>query len=94
MSDEEQPAPTGAEIARAWVESCMPWRGAVLIGKYGHYCYEWDGLPVDESCLEWPCACAEQLGATPEDIAAAKARNDKILSQHRPLPNDYPVHEQ
>jgi len=22
-----------------------------------HYCFEWDGLPIDETTLEWPCGC-------------------------------------
>jgi len=29
-------------------------RGELLIGKYGHWCNEWDGLPIDETCMEWP----------------------------------------
>lgn len=75
MCDEEQPAPTDAEIARAWVESCTRWYGYVLTGKYGHDCYgDWDGLPIDETCHEWPCACAKGLGATDEEIAAAAER--------------------
>lgn len=29
-----------------------------LKGKYKHYCYDWDGLPVDETCLEFAyCNC-------------------------------------
>ena len=41
-----------------WDMDCLHWRGRVLIGRYAHYCLEWDGLPIDETCLdEWPCAC-------------------------------------
>jgi len=30
-------------------------------GKYKHYCPDWDFFPIDETCLEWPCACAAEL---------------------------------
>ena len=46
-------------------------RRHVLTGEFAHYCWEWDGLPVDETCHqtmkddkgqlhevgEWPCGC-------------------------------------
>jgi hypothetical protein len=41
-----------------WKEDCMKWRGKVLTGAKAHWCYEWDGLPVDETTPEWPCNCA------------------------------------
>lgn len=41
-----------------WEEDCMLWRGVVLTGEHAHWCYDWDGLPVDETCREWPCQCA------------------------------------
>ena len=40
---------------------CLHWRGRVLVGRYAHYCNDWDGLPVDETTPEWPCACADAL---------------------------------
>jgi hypothetical protein len=34
------------------------WRGKILTGKYRHYCYDWDCLPVDETTPEWgSCMC-------------------------------------
>ena len=33
------------------------WRGRVLKGKYAHWCSDWDLLPMDETCPEWPCNC-------------------------------------
>lgn len=39
----------------------MLWRKRVLTGKYSHWCQDWDGLPIDETCEEWPCACTEEL---------------------------------
>ena len=45
----------------AWRRDCMKWRGQVLTGKYCHWCYDWDELPVDETTPEWPCSCAPAL---------------------------------
>jgi hypothetical protein len=42
---------------QGWKEDCLKWRGLLLTGKYAHWCDEWDGLPVDETCPEWPCGC-------------------------------------
>lgn len=40
-----------------WVKDCMEYRGIVLTGHFSHWCYDWDGLPVDETSEEWPCSC-------------------------------------
>lgn len=40
-----------------WEMDCMKWRGKVLVGKFSHWCYDWDGLPIDETCPEWPDSC-------------------------------------
>jgi hypothetical protein len=40
-----------------WEQECLKWRGRVLTGRYAHYCFDWDGLPVDETCPEWDCGC-------------------------------------
>ena len=40
-----------------WAKDCLKWRGRRLVGQYKHYCFEWDELPVDETCPEWPCGC-------------------------------------
>jgi hypothetical protein len=51
-----------------WIADCMKYRGVVLTGVYSHWCPDWDGLPIDETCGtpdhrmgEWPCACTGQL---------------------------------
>lgn len=44
----------------AFVEACMRYRGHVLSGKYAHWCPDWDDLPIDETCSEWPCGCGFQ----------------------------------
>ena len=43
--------------SKEWTTDCKRWRGRVLTGEKGHYCLEWDFLPVDETCPEWPCGC-------------------------------------
>lgn len=47
-----------------WEEDCMLWRGEVLKGRYAHWCFDWDDLPIDETCPEWPCECADELIAS------------------------------
>ena len=44
-----------------WERDSVHWRGRVLRGRYAHWCPDWDELPIDESCGEWPCGCASRL---------------------------------
>lgn len=44
-----------------WEKDCLKWRGRVLTGKFKHWCYEWDELPVDETTPEWPCNCYKEF---------------------------------
>ena len=48
-----------AEVDRftQWQADCLHWRKRVLSGRFAHWCPEWDGLPMDETCEEWPCGC-------------------------------------
>lgn len=86
------PAKLFTGIKSDWQQDCMHWRGKVLTGNYGHWCPEWDDLPIDETCPEWPCSCsvsdeAEKEKLMPEDMlekmfAAAdmmKAADDNLL---------------
>jgi hypothetical protein len=41
-----------------WEQDCLHWRGVVLVGQYAHWCPDWNDLPMDETCPEWPCSCA------------------------------------
>lgn len=41
-----------------WERDCLRWCGRVLVGEHGHYCPDYDELPVDETCAEWPCPCS------------------------------------
>ena len=48
----------GKERARLWEKECMHYIGRILTGKQAHYCYNWDGLPVDETTGEYAvCEC-------------------------------------
>ena len=39
-----------------WEEDCLRWRGSVLTGEFSHWCFEFDALPMDETCdREWDC---------------------------------------
>jgi hypothetical protein len=50
-----------------WCRDSIRWRGRVLAGEYSHWCFEWDGLPVDETTREFTCClCYTQ---TPEVLA-------------------------
>lgn len=48
-------APAKSSEARSWVSDCLHWRGHVLWGRHGHWCYDWDSLPVDETTGEIAC---------------------------------------
>jgi hypothetical protein len=42
-------------VACHWIVDCLRWRGRVLTGKKSHWCWDWDGLPVDETSDEFDC---------------------------------------
>lgn len=43
------------DTSKDWEEDCLTFRGEVLTGIGAHWCAEWDDLPIDETCYEWPC---------------------------------------
>ena len=44
------------QLGEEWETECRRWWGRVLVGKHVHWCREWDGLPLDETCgAEWEC---------------------------------------
>lgn len=49
--------PSPQQPSTDWIVDCRHWRGRVLTGQYAHWCYQWDDLPMDETCPEWPCGC-------------------------------------
>lgn len=41
-----------------WVQDCMLYHGKVLTGKKAHWCFDWDDMPIDETCMEIEnCTC-------------------------------------
>ncbi len=41
-----------------WEADCLRERHKVLTGEFAHWCYDWDGLTVDETTEEWQgCTC-------------------------------------
>lgn len=45
----------GKTLLTEFDKECIKWRGKKLIGKYAHWCDEWDSLPVDETTSEFSC---------------------------------------
>lgn len=41
-----------------WVRDSYRWSGRPLLGRLGHWCPEWDELPIDETTPECPCSCS------------------------------------
>ncbi len=68
-------------MSEQWKSECLRWRGRVLTGQYAHLCQDWDGLPIDETCIEWPCACASEMSEPEkvEQVAIALYRADRDL---------------
>lgn len=56
-----------------------------LKGDYKHYCLSWDGLPIDEHCVEF-CAC-DCFGDTIPDVRLYKELQwHKLYSSIRLFP--------
>lgn len=45
-------------LCKEWEEDCLRYWGTILTGKFGHWCWDWDELPIDETCKEFEyCGC-------------------------------------
>lgn len=54
-------------MSQDWIDDCIEFYGKVLTGKFAHWCPEWDGLPIDETCPEFKvCTCYSEKDMTPE----------------------------
>lgn len=41
-----------------WKAECIATYGRVLTGEHGHWCPDWDFMPIDETCREFEaCTC-------------------------------------
>ncbi len=54
-------APQSLTELPEWIEDCSKYRGRVLMGKFSHWCIDWDYLPIDETVPEWPCGCFPRM---------------------------------
>ena len=45
--------------SRQWADDCQRWRGEMLTGVLSHWCWDWDGLPVDETMPEIECCTCD-----------------------------------
>lgn len=51
-------------------------RGRILSGRFAHYCYDWDFLTVDETCVEAvSCTDVEYDDDAKLEIAEAEERS-------------------
>lgn len=55
-------------MSQEWIDDCMKYWGRVLTGKLGHWCYDWDGLPIDETCEEFSVCCCFKNQSTEDEI--------------------------
>lgn len=46
-----------------WIQDCLPY-GRVLTGKYSHWCLDWDGMPIDETCPEFECCTCYRINGS------------------------------
>ena len=56
------------------------------MSKYKHYCVEWDGLEIDENCLEiMGCLCFnnDEFKKIRDDMIDEYDKKQKILESHR-----------
>lgn len=65
-----------------WEADCLEYRDRILTGVEAHWCAEWDDLPIDETCPEWPCGCVRLWVYFAMDI---QAQLDKLLADNPDL---------
>lgn len=46
------------KFSEDWIRDCIRFHGKVLTGEKGHWCWDYDDLPIDETCEEYEnCIC-------------------------------------
>ena len=49
------------DFSKEWERDCLRWHRRVLVGTRGHWCPEWDFMPIDETLPEFEaCICRER----------------------------------
>jgi hypothetical protein len=52
----------GEKVREEWRTDCIHYWGRTLTGKKGHWCPEWDYLPIDDTCQEFEhCLCFDDV---------------------------------
>ena len=64
-------------MPETWEEVCLKERDEVLKGRFAHYCYDWDGLTVDETCHEFTSCNCTFAG----DLEAEKAQVQQAMRE-------------
>lgn len=46
-----------------WEKDCSKFYGKFLNGEYAHWCPDYDGLPIDETCIDEfdNCTCNKEI---------------------------------
>ena len=65
-----------------WKEDCQHYHGKLLTGLHAHWCYEWDGLPIDETVDEYDC-CICDLSGLPDLPKSREERIEELKQQIR-----------
>jgi hypothetical protein len=78
-------APRYPDRHPTWAEDCLRWHGRVLTGERAHWCWDFHGLPMDETTEEIVfCSCTwEHPPIEPVFSVPSEARPRK-LTTHSP----------
>jgi len=78
------------KVSAEWVEDCLMFWGRVLLGEDGHWCNDWDGLPVDETCCEYECCtCEPQRPDLKEKLRIYLETHCRICGDQAPITDGY-----
>lgn len=86
----QQPSAPSApqEHKSDWQQDCEKWRSRLLTGARSHWCNDWDGLPVDETCDEWPCGCVIFTAQEKQTASALITALTQEIAEWRQIPED------
>lgn len=54
-----------------------------LTGVYAHYCYDWDELPIDETCPEFACCTCEFEGLKLQKGLYQARKRARLIMENR-----------
>lgn len=60
-----------------WKDDCIKWWDRILTGEYAHWCYDWDALPIDETCKEeFECCYCNKEVIKADNLAAKQGSKE------------------